>query len=984
MAETASSRVSKDRSHDSLDADSAAYAKGNGMASEASWQTGEADRIDPSLPDRPMDQQTVECLLRRLVERVEESERRYSEALDELHSRLDHLAQTADAAKTAGSPESPDTFQRLHDQVSGLARRYDHAAETPLDDFERLGKALSEGMGLAAAHADYPFPPAPRAPEPEPVAAPSSHLPDFSFPGPDASDPVFSPGEDKTGDLDRRLVEMANRLEQSISAAMPTATLETVNTRLDVIGNQLGRALDQAPKADTLEQVERHLSDMGQQLGRAELELTKIGGIERELHRLIERVDTPPQGMPAELDPAKLETVASKAAAEAAKQAAKELASGNAERLETMQRDLMAMNETTRDSDHRLATTLTAVHDSLKQLVQQVERGLPPNPPRSPFVERARPEQGPAPQIQAGMDRSRPPAEAQETQGAAGSRDAKTGHPDKDRSLRSRLGATMPRTKEDEPAPSFGRAARGPMDREAMDLDAPAPGSGRQQKGPEAEFGTPDDLVAAARRAAQAAALRAEERASARGRRTSPLLAGSGLADADGPRRKRSVLIIAAAVLLALSAVLLYGRLRSKPEPEVIPPAVEQSAPAPESRVAPAPAPGPEGEGHTSSQGSGAAIPPDQWGSWPIPESETSPANSAVIQEDETSGFAEVVKSSRRASTLPASELVPEPQLASLKPVTTAALPPGVSFSIEDPTARATSQAAPSSAAQPLPASLPLPPAELGPLALRQAAAAGDAKAQHLIGLRYAEGEGTPRDLSEAARWLERAASAGLAPAQYRLGAMYERGLGVDKDLARAKSWYSAAAEKGNVKAMHNLAVAASGREGSKADYALASRWYQEAAAYGLADSQFNLGILAEHGLGQAKDLSEAYKWFALAAAQGDSEAAKRRDQLKVRQDTQALAQAEQAAKVWTAQEADREANEVAGPAEWAATSAGEPNQALVTRARTCSTTSATTSARPMVFSANARGRPSRASSAALASRNRARSRFRSSPSSNA
>ena len=36
-----------------------------------------------------MDQQSVETLLRRLVERVEESERRYSEALNELHARLD-------------------------------------------------------------------------------------------------------------------------------------------------------------------------------------------------------------------------------------------------------------------------------------------------------------------------------------------------------------------------------------------------------------------------------------------------------------------------------------------------------------------------------------------------------------------------------------------------------------------------------------------------------------------------------------------------------------------------------------------------------------------------------------------------------------------------------------------------------------------------------------------------------------------------------
>ena len=84
-----------------------------------------------------MDQRSVENLLRRLVERVEDSERRYGEALDELHARLDQLSQTTDAARVTGSPEEAETLDRLHDQVSSLARRLEHDAETSLDDFER-------------------------------------------------------------------------------------------------------------------------------------------------------------------------------------------------------------------------------------------------------------------------------------------------------------------------------------------------------------------------------------------------------------------------------------------------------------------------------------------------------------------------------------------------------------------------------------------------------------------------------------------------------------------------------------------------------------------------------------------------------------------------------------------------------------------------------------------------------------------------------
>ena len=104
-----------------------------------------------------MDQQTVESLLRRLVERVEESERRYGEALEELHARLDQLSQTTDAARAVSAPEDAATLGRLHDHVSTLARRLEQEASTPLDDFERIGKALLAGMDAPQAAEADPF-----------------------------------------------------------------------------------------------------------------------------------------------------------------------------------------------------------------------------------------------------------------------------------------------------------------------------------------------------------------------------------------------------------------------------------------------------------------------------------------------------------------------------------------------------------------------------------------------------------------------------------------------------------------------------------------------------------------------------------------------------------------------------------------------------------------------------------------------------------
>lgn len=173
---------------------------------------------------------------------------------------------------------------------------------------------------------------------------------------------------------------------------------------------------------------------------------------------------------------------------------------------------------------------------------------------------------------------------------------------------------------------------------------------------------------------------------------------------------------------------------------------------------------------------------------------------------------------------------------------------------------------------------LELPPATVGPLSLRLAAANGDPSAEFEVGARLAEGKGTDQSFKEAVKWYTRSANQGFAQSQFRLATLYERGLGVKTDLGRARVWYGRAAEQGNVKAMHNIAVLSAGSKSSAPDYAAAAHWFGEAAARGLADSQFNLAVLYDAGLGVAQDQGLAYQWFALAARSGDKEAVRRRD----------------------------------------------------------------------------------------------------------
>ncbi len=187
---------------------------------------------------------------------------------------------------------------------------------------------------------------------------------------------------------------------------------------------------------------------------------------------------------------------------------------------------------------------------------------------------------------------------------------------------------------------------------------------------------------------------------------------------------------------------------------------------------------------------------------------------------------------------------------------------------------------------------LDLPPATVGPLSLRLAAASGDASAEFEVAARLAEGKGTAQSFAEALRWYQRSAAKGFAQAQYRLGTLYERGLGVSKDVGRARVWYSRAAEQGNIKSMHNLAVLAAGGEADP-DYATAIQWFGKAAEHGLADSQYNLGVLLENGLGVKADRVTAYKWYSLAAKTGDADAKVRQDALKTALSAEDLKSAE-------------------------------------------------------------------------------------------
>ena len=90
---------------------------------------------------------------------------------------------------------------------------------------------------------------------------------------------------------------------------------------------------------------------------------------------------------------------------------------------------------------------------------------------------------------------------------------------------------------------------------------------------------------------------------------------------------------------------------------------------------------------------------------------------------------------------------------------------------------------------------------------IRPLAQAGNAEAEHLLGLMYYMGRGVPQDYKLALEWHRKAALKGKADAQYVVGAMYYTGNAVIQDHKQAVTWFRKAAEQGHTQAQQVLGL---------------------------------------------------------------------------------------------------------------------------------------------------------------------------------
>jgi TPR repeat protein len=154
-----------------------------------------------------------------------------------------------------------------------------------------------------------------------------------------------------------------------------------------------------------------------------------------------------------------------------------------------------------------------------------------------------------------------------------------------------------------------------------------------------------------------------------------------------------------------------------------------------------------------------------------------------------------------------------------------------------------------------------------------------DAASQYYLGVKYAGGQGVPRDDVLGAKWFQLAAEQDHVQAQYRLGMCYLLGEGLSQDYPEALKWFRKAAEQGDANAQYWLGRMYYHQQGVERGFETyigynfeAKRFFQLAADQGHVQAQCALGDMYRFPswlTGLQHDKAEMEKWYRKAADQG-------------------------------------------------------------------------------------------------------------------
>ena len=157
---------------------------------------------------------------------------------------------------------------------------------------------------------------------------------------------------------------------------------------------------------------------------------------------------------------------------------------------------------------------------------------------------------------------------------------------------------------------------------------------------------------------------------------------------------------------------------------------------------------------------------------------------------------------------------------------------------------------------------------------LIESAGLGCGVAKYRLGKMFLRGEGVPKNIDYALRWLEESATEHNQYSEYLLGKTFLRGEDVDRDLLRAEDLLRRSSNQGNRYASYTLGKTLLDGKLLLQDIPEAIRLLTNSADKGFSAGQYQMGKLLYRGEMVPQDVSRAIDYLERAAAQKNPYAA--------------------------------------------------------------------------------------------------------------
>lgn len=363
-------------------------------------------------PEPAQETARLEAMLRNVIERIEDTDRRYGLALGDLQSRLDHISNRTSSAYAGASPETEDTLRRLQTRTTDFAERLreaDQAHRAPKDTsvFSNIDQKLNEfalqamrtGTNDGLPHSPRPVAPetsaevftfrarernagkaarmsanktttrdaVPGATETGKSAAPASpkRASTQGKTAASAKDAAARAQAATLATINDRLLDVTKRLDAALATGTLEAELQAMRTQMDSLSDTLETALSTAPQSAALKTVEAQFANLVQRFDRAQEQFCRIESIERHVAQLLDVLNS---------DSSAIDAVARKTAEETARLVAShQNAAIASEQIDAIQAEIRALNERTRRIDEQTSETLDTMTNMLKDLAGRSE-----------------------------------------------------------------------------------------------------------------------------------------------------------------------------------------------------------------------------------------------------------------------------------------------------------------------------------------------------------------------------------------------------------------------------------------------------------------------------------------------------------------------------------------------------------------------------------------------------------------------------------